>query len=65
LSQLFSYQSRRFVSTPDFFGHDGYNLHLFDITTPGQISAHAARPYGAALEYATHPGLPPDLVFPR
>jgi hypothetical protein len=65
LSGLFSYQSRPFVSTPDFFGYEGYNLHLFDITTQGQIASHAARPYGSALNYATHPGLPPNLVFPQ
>jgi hypothetical protein len=65
LSQILSYQSRRFVSTPDFLGHEGYNLRALDITTEASRVSHLARPYGAYTEYAIHSGLPSNLVFPR
>ncbi len=65
LSQILSYQSRPFVSTPDFLGYEGYNLRTLDITTDASRASHLARPYGAYTEYAIHPGLPSNLVFPR
>jgi hypothetical protein len=65
LSRIFQYQSRPFVSTPDFFAYEGQNLRLLDITTRAGISSHLARPYGSYTEYVTHPGLPSNLVFPR
>jgi hypothetical protein len=65
LSSILSYQSKPFVSTPDFFGYDGYNLHLLDITTESSIPGHMLRPYGPATEYVIHPGLPENLEFPR
>jgi len=63
LSASLQYQSRPFVATPDFFGYEGHNLHLLDITTQRSIPAHLQRPYGPATQYVTHPGLPPGLVF--
>ena len=65
LSQILSYQSRPFVSTPDFLGYEGYNLRTLDITTEAGKASHLARPYGPYTDYVTHPGLPPSLVFPR
>lgn len=65
LSQILSYQSRPFVSTPDFLGYEGYNLRALDITTEASRATHLARPYGAYTEYAIHPGLPSNLAFPR
>lgn len=65
LSSILSHQSKPFVSTPDFFGYEGYNLRLLDITTPRSIPNHLSRPYGTATEYVTHPGLPSGLVFPQ
>ncbi|WP_397405155.1 LysM peptidoglycan-binding domain-containing protein [Phenylobacterium sp.] len=65
LSQTLSYQSRPFVSTPDFLGYEGYNLRTLDITTEAGKASHLARPYGPYTDYVTHPGLPPSLVFPR
>lgn len=65
LSSILSYQSRPFVSTPDFFGYDGYNLHMLDITTERSIPSHMLRPYGPATKYVTHPGLPENLEFPQ
>lgn len=65
LSSILSYQSRPFRSTPDFIGHEGYNMRPLDITTAGSTANHAARPYGSYTEIVTHPGLPSNLVFPR
>ena len=65
LSSILSYQSRPFRSTPDFIGHEGYNMRSLDITTAGSTANHAARPYGSYTEIVTHPGLPSNLVFPR
>lgn len=65
LSQVLSYQSRPFVATPDFLGYEGYGLRALDITTEASRASHLARPYGAYTEIVTHPGLPPNLVFPR
>ncbi|QNA86661.1 LysM peptidoglycan-binding domain-containing protein [Sphingomonas sp. So64.6b] len=65
LSQILSYQSRPFKSTPDFLGYEGYNLRTLDITTEAGRASHLARPYGPYTDYVTHPGLPPSLVFPR
>jgi len=65
LSRILRYQSRPFVSTPDFFGYEGYNLRLLDITTENAIPRHLTRPYGPATDYIIHPGLPDNLVFPR
>jgi hypothetical protein len=65
LSEVLRYQSRPFVSTPDFFGYEGYNLRVLEITTPSSIPSHTLRPYGKAAEYVTHPGLPRDLRFPE
>lgn len=65
LSQILSYQSRPFVSTPDFFGYEGQNLRLLDITTEASRASHLARPYGAYTEFATYPSLPSNLVFAR
>lgn len=65
LSSVLKYQSRPFVSTPDFFGYEGYNLRMLDITTTKAIPYHSLRPYGRATEYVTHPGLPSMLEFPQ
>ena len=65
LSGALQYQSRPFVSTPDFFGYEGYNLRLLEITTEKSIPSHVVRSYGSAAEYVLHPGLPKDLVFPQ
>lgn len=65
LSAVLKYQSRPFVTTPDFFGHESYNLRMLDITTSRAIPNHLLRPYGHATEYVTHPGLPKWLVFPQ
>jgi hypothetical protein len=65
LSSILKYQSRPFVSTPDFFGYDGQNLHLLDITTEPSIPSHMLRPYGPATDYVIHPGLPEGLEFPQ
>ena len=65
LSSILRYQSRPFVSTPDFFGYEEYNLRLLDITTPNAIPRHLTRLYGPATDFITHPGLPSNLVFPR
>ena len=64
LSQVLKYQSAPFKSTPDFFGWEGQNLRLLDITTEASQASHLARPYGPYTEIVTHPGLPPKLVFP-
>lgn len=65
LGNILRYQSRPFRSTPDFFGFEGYNLRSLEITTARSTPAHTSRPYGAYTEIVTHPGLPPNLVFPR
>ncbi len=65
LSTILSYQSRPFVSTPDFLGYEGYNLRSLDITTEASRARHLARPYGPYTEIVTHPGLPSNLVFPQ
>jgi hypothetical protein len=65
LSAILEYRSRPFTSTPDFFGHEGYNLRLLDVTTEASRAIHLERSYGPATELVIHPGLPPDLVFPR
>jgi len=65
LANFLQYQSRPFKSTPDFFGFQGYNLQLLDVTTTKAIPKHLLRPYGPATQYVTHPGLPENLVFPR
>src|SRR5690606_6098159 len=65
LSKILSYQSRPFVSTPDFLGYEGYNLRALDITTEASSASHLARPYGTYTEIVAHPGLPSNLVFPR
>ena len=63
LSSVLSYQSRPFVSTPDFLGYNGYDLHLLDITTEASIPRHMLRSYGPATEYVTYPSMPKNLVF--
>jgi hypothetical protein len=63
LNSMFGYQSRPFVSTPDFFGFDGQNMQMFDITTLGGVEKHMSRPYGPLTELILHPGLPADLKF--
>jgi hypothetical protein len=65
LSSILQHQSRPFRATPDFFGYEGYNLHLIDITTLKSIPSHLKRSYGPATNYVTHPGLPQGLVFPK
>ncbi|MFN9344929.1 MAG: hypothetical protein ACK6DB_20420, partial [Planctomycetota bacterium] len=65
LSSILQHQSRPFRATPDFFGYEGYNLHLIDITTLKSIPNHLKRSYGPATNYVTHPGLPQGLVFPK
>ncbi len=65
LSSMLQYKSKPFVSTPDFFGYEGYNLRLLDITTEKSIPNHNLRSYGKATEYVTHPGLPKELEFPK
>lgn len=65
LSSILQYQSRPFKSTPDFFGYEGQNLRLLDITTDASQANHLARSYGPYTDYAIHPGLPLNLVFPR
>jgi hypothetical protein len=65
LSSILSYQSRPFKSTPDFFGYEGYNLRLLEITTSNEIPKHLTRPYGPAVDYIIHSGLPDNLVFPQ
>lgn len=65
LSSVLSYQSRPFVSTPDFLGYNGYDLHLLDITTEASIPKHLERSYGPATEYVTYPSMPKNLVFPK
>ncbi len=64
LSQFLEYQAAPFKSTPDFFGWEGQNLKLLDITTESSRASHLARSYGPYTEIVTHPGLPPKLVFP-
>jgi hypothetical protein len=34
---------------PDFFGRGTFQGQIYDITTPGQVPAHLARPYGQGL----------------
>lgn len=65
LSQVLTHQARPFVSTPDFFGYEGYNLRPLEITTDGEILKHGQRPYGPSTQYVTYPGLPPELDFPQ
>ena len=65
LSSILQYQSRPFRATPDFFGYEGYNLNMIDITTAKSIPSHLKRAYGPATNYVTHPGLPQGLVFPK
>ncbi len=65
LSSILQHQSRPFRATPDFFGYEGYNLHLIDITTLKSIPNHLKRSYGPATNYVTHPGLTQGLVFPK
>jgi hypothetical protein len=60
---MFSHQSKPFVSTPDFFGFEGSNMRMFDVTTEASIKNHLNRPYGPFTEFVTHPGLPDDLIF--
>ena len=64
LSQVLEWKSAPFKSTPDFFGWEGQNLKLLDITTEASQPSHLLRSYGPYTEYVTHPGLPPKLVFP-
>ena len=65
LSSILEYRSRPFRSTPDFFGWDGFNLFLIDITTLKSIPKHLARSYGPATRYVTHPGMPLNVMFPK
>ena len=64
LSDVLSYQSRPFVSTPDFFGYQGSNMYPLDITTDAGVDSHLSRSYGQYTGYVTYPGLPSGLVFP-
>jgi hypothetical protein len=64
LRGVLSYQSRPFLRTMDFFGFEGYNLLLFDVTTVPSGTAHTFRSYGMYTHYIYHPGLPGTLTFP-
>lgn len=65
LSGILQYQSSSFRTAPDFFGYEGYNLHLCEITTLKSIPNHLKRSYKPATNYVTHLGLPQGLVFPK
>ena len=39
---------------PDFFGTGPLQGQIFDISTPGQVPAHLARPYGQGLNVITY-----------
>jgi hypothetical protein len=39
---------------PDFFGQGTLQGQIFDITTPRQVRAHLARPYGQGLNIITY-----------
>jgi RHS repeat-associated protein len=39
---------------PDFFGRGTLQGQIFDITTPGQVGRHLARPYGQNLNIITY-----------
>lgn len=52
-------------STPDFFGYTGQNMRPLDITTEASRAGHLNRSYGPYTDYVIHPGLPPNLVFPK
>ncbi len=65
LGDFLDYQSRPFKSTPDFFGYEGYNMRMLDITTSKSVGSHLGRSYGPYTDYVLHPGLPSNLVFPK
>ena len=60
--QLFKWVSG--PNNPDFIGVGSAAGQTFDITTPGQIGAHLARPYGPGLQIMTYTRPQNFRVFP-
>lgn len=65
LSQMFEHLSRPGQAVPDFAGRGAFEGMTFDITTPGQVQAHLARPYGTGLNITTYERPLAFTTFPR